>query len=145
MKKITTFIDPKDKEAYETFDYIKRNIELIKDKETISRILAVLLSNNIEEEMAQRGQYIRYGGHPNALRFISHPFGGFKWKHADHYGLMLRGKEFICATFEPYGLSMDAIEELIAWCKAENLRFEIEAESPHFPSRTLLVKVYKTK
>jgi hypothetical protein len=59
----------------------------------------------------------------------------------DHWGTTgTWGREIFVS--EPYGLTDDAVQELLEFCRALKLDFDVDACSFHFPTRTLRILMW---
>lgn len=77
-------------------------------------------------------QYGRY----DLLRLV-----GASDRWLDHWGTTRTwGREIFVS--EPYGLTADAVEELLEFCRVLNLGFDFDATSSHFPTRTLRIMMW---
>jgi len=68
---------------------------------------------------------------------------GINWPDwMDHPSSVKIGEE-IKQGFEPYGLSGPIVEDLVTFCNKNGLIFSLHAESPYYPSRTILILIGK--
>lgn len=94
-----------------------------------------LLGINFTDTWAGGGNYCTYG--KNLEHRIPNPAG------LGHTTLWNRdGKLTTCIT-QPYQLGWEQLQHLVAWCQKYNITCNIDANSWHFPSRT--IKVTYTK
>ena len=64
---------------------------------------------------------------------------GWGWfDFMDHPGkVIVEGEEM--ATFEPYGIGLHGLKELIKYAEENNFYVTISAESPYYPGSTILI------
>jgi signal recognition particle subunit SEC65 len=62
---------------------------------------------------------------------------------ADHTSGYVRDKRIVAIVTEPYHLSFREMRELVQFCDERGLRADVDAESSHFPSRTLRILIRK--
>lgn len=60
---------------------------------------------------------------------------------ADHLRFVIRKDGTRELLSQPYGLSWDALRDLVAWCEGHELVAEVDAYSGHFPGQTLAVRI----
>jgi len=126
-------------EAFEAGKEITKKLEKFGNDDAI-RILAGLLSDRMIEVLKGLGKY-----KPSAFtKDLIGKNGVAEMDCVDHHGVMTLEDQKI-QFIEPYGLSFDDLKDIIRFCEEKNLRAAVEAFSPHFPGRTLMVQFYQKK
>jgi len=77
---------------------------------------------------------------PWLRRILDRDFGGqfpSEWRWIDHWGCA--GETFIT---EPYGLDLSDMQQIVEFCRTNNLDSRIGAESQHFPTRTVCIQIW---
>ena len=69
-----------------------------------------------------------------------------KLRGADHLSEWTDGKKTVLIVSQPYHLHYETLEQVVAFCQANGLRADVEAESAwHFPGATLLITFKREK
>ena len=98
------------------------------------RIIAKIMQELFIEECKKAGWEYKQ----RTSRSLLNEQGFFWWENGDHPSV-LGGKP----CFEVYGASMNSLEKLIKKCKERGLEFDVNATSPYFPGRTIIIRFYR--
>jgi len=117
-----------------------------KDRELKAAVGSLLKYHSVPGWLRQRlGRKVRGGVWttrvqlPGANMIVYHWGDRPEW--LDHWGIVQRrGREVFIS--EPYGLTDEATGELMEFCRALNLDFDIDACSYHFPTQTLRITLW---
>ena len=107
-------------------------------------ILASILSKEWEDYFRETDRkYI--SGSPSRKFLKGHLLDGWGWfDFMDHPGKMIvEGEEM--ATFEPYGIGLGGVKELIKYAEDNDFYVTINSKSPYYPGSTILITLKDAK